>query len=266
VDLPLAQISDLGPQQPFFGSEDYGVFARECVSSSRYDRARKRVRDKFLALHRVLYPEIQRRRWDLHPHWHAPNTVSTWSVGQVAQIWFMKLRYLRSHQDVKRLETLMGVPAPLAHAETQYTKHPMLDLRIDGQFLAVELLVTEWAWWDAQNFKSKLEQDEAERDRFVALLRGLGHDFIFGGWPDTRQPELLTTTADLADQNRLLSWLKGFEPGADWLRLGIWYRGPDDLRLATGRIAGEVMHRFEQLYPVYEFLLWTPRNNYRKRG
>ncbi len=266
MDIPLLNYENLEPEDAFFGPDDHAVFARECVASSRYDQQRKRVRDKFLALHEALYPEMQQRGWDLHPHWHAPNIVSTWAIGRVEQIWFMKLRYLRSRQDVKRLETLMGVPAPLDYAETQYTKHPMLDVRIDSRFVAVELLVTEWAWWDAQNFKRKLGHDAAERERFFEMLRGLGRDFVFGGWPDSRKPELITNAADLAEEAALSAWLNRFEPGLDWLRLGVWYPGPDDFRLTTGHFAAEVLHRFEQLYPVYQFLLWTPRNNYRQRG
>jgi hypothetical protein len=257
---------DLGPDDPFFSPDDYGVFCEECVASSRYDRERRRVRDKFLALHALLYPEIQRRGWNLHPHWHAPNIVSTWYIGRVEQIRFMKLRYLRSGDDVKALEGLMGVPAPLDHTETQYTKHPMIDVRIDDSFIAVELLLTQWAWWDAQNFKRKIVGYAAERERFIQLLRELGHDYIFGGWPDTQKPDLVTTAADLADDDRLLDWLAAFEPGADWLRLGIWYRDPADLRLHAGRIPAELLYRFAQLYPVYQFLLWSPRNNYRNRG
>ena len=68
----------------------------------------ERVRDKFLALHQAIFPEIQRRGWDLHPHWHTPNIVSTWYIGRVGRISFMNLRYLRSRQDVQRLESLMN--------------------------------------------------------------------------------------------------------------------------------------------------------------
>ena len=41
----------------------------------------------------------------------------------------------------------------------------------------------------------------------TVTLRELGHDYIFGGWPDTQKPELITTAADLADEKQLLSWL-----------------------------------------------------------
>jgi len=256
--------SQLYHRLPISDEVYYAVFTEDKVASSRFDKERARVRDKFLELHRVLYPEIRRRGWDLHPHWHRPNIVSTWYIGRVEQIWFMKLRYLRSYKQVKLVESMMGVPRPLDYTETLYTKHPMMDVRIDSQFLAIELLVTEWAWWDAQNFKAKVERHEVHRNEFVRILEGLGNDYVFGGWPDTSKPELLTTAADLADEERLLEWLAEFEPGRDWLRLGIWYSDPEDYRLTRGRIVDEIIHRFGQLYPVYKFLLWDPDNDFRR--
>jgi hypothetical protein len=261
--MPLPTFGNLEPDDPFFGPQDYSTFNEDKVSNSRHDKERSRVKDKFLALHDVLYPEIKRYGWELHPHWHSPNIVSTWYIGRVERIDFMKLRYLRSKTQVKAIEEMMGVPKPLDYAETQYTKHPMIDIRIDDEYLAIELLVTEWAWLDAQNFKRKVEQHKTKQDEFLQILHELGNDFIFGGWPDTSKPSLITTAADLAREDQLLEWLSGFEPGSSWLRLGIWYADLMDYRLRTNRVVEEVLHRFEQLYPVYQFLLWNPGNNYR---
>jgi hypothetical protein len=174
----------------------------------------------------------------------------------------MKLRYLRSRAQVQRVEEMMGVPRPLDHGETQYTKHPMLDIRISNRYLVIELLLTDKAWLDAQNFKRKVENHTVEQQKFIEMLRNLGHDYIFGFWPDTREPEFVTA-ADLASDEQIRQWLANFEPGYDWLRLGIWYTDYSDHRLRTGRIVQEVMYRFKQLYPVYKFILWSPKNNYR---
>jgi hypothetical protein len=267
--MPVPRFGDLQPDDPFFSLQDHAAFTEDKVTSSRFDKERQRVRDQFLALHDVLYPEIRRQELEIHPHWHKPNIVSTWYIGRVEQIWFMKLRYLRSRAQVQAVEKMMGIPKPLDYTETQYTKHPMMDIRIDSRYLAIELLVTEWAWWDAQNFKYKIERHEAERRKFIQILQSLGHDYIFGGWPDTSKPELITTAADLANADQLLGWLSKFEPGTSWLRLGIWYdvrTTPDDFRLRTGRIVGEILHRFEQLYPAYQFLLWSPDNDYQSHS
>ncbi|MFW6116745.1 MAG: hypothetical protein ACOC6F_03365 [bacterium] len=254
---------DLQAGDPFFSPEDYAVFELEKSASSVYDGQRQRVRDKLLVLHDVLYPEIKRRGWDLHPHWHPPNIVSTWFIGRIQTIQFMKLRYLRSKDEVRKVEQMMGLPRPLDRAETQYTKHPMVDVRIDNQYLAIELLLTDQAWWDAQNFKRKVEQHERERTEFISLLRTMGDDYIFGGWPDSKEPELVTKAPDLANEDKLLDWLARFRPGYNWLRLGSWYRDCNDGRLSTERIAEEIIMRFGELYPVYEFLLWRPDNDFR---
>ena len=106
--MPLSRFGNRRSDEPFFSLNDYAVFSENKVANSRFDQERNRVRDKFLALHNDLYPEIKRREWDLHPHWHAPNIVSTWYISRVEQIWFMKLRYLRSRDEVKALEKADG--------------------------------------------------------------------------------------------------------------------------------------------------------------
>ncbi len=259
----IPKFGNLQPDDPFFSQENRATFTADKVTSSRFDKERQKVRDKFLALHNVLYLEIKRQGWELYPHWHKPSIVSTWYIGRVEQIWFMKLRYLRSRAQVKAIEEMMGVPKLLDYSETQYTKHPMIDIRIDSEYLAIELLLTNQAWWDAQNFKRKIECHNTKRREFVEILQSLGHDYIFGGWPDTSKPKLITTAADLANEERLLEWLSDFDPGHNWLRLGIWYTDYADFRLRTGRIVEETRYRFRQLYPVYQFLLWTSDNDYR---
>jgi hypothetical protein len=261
--MSIPRFGDLQINDPFFACLDHATFTSSKVTSSRYDKERQRIRDKFLALHDVLYPKMKREGLDLHPHWHDPNIVSTWYIGRIKQIWFMKLRYLRSRAEVQAVEEMMGVPKPLDYSETQYTKHPMMDVRIDSEYLAIELLVTDKAWLDAQNFKRKVERHKIKRQQFIRILQGLGHDYIFGGWPDTSKPNLIKTAADLANEEELLDWLSEFDPGYSWLRLGIWYTDTEDFRLTTGRIVDEVLYRFKQLYPVYKYLLWTPDNNFR---
>lgn len=259
------QIPNYGTLQlddQFFSEYDHAVFRADKASSSRFDGDRQQIRDKFLALHDVLYPEIKRRGWDLHPHWHSPNIVSSWYIGRTQRIQFMKLRYLRSKDQVRKVEQMMGIPRPLDRSETQYTKHPMLDIHLSSRYLAIELLLTHQGWWDAQNFKRKVEQHEQERRTFVELMEGLGHDYILGGWPDTNEPQLIRTTK-AQTEDALLEWLSKFEPGHNWLRLGVWYDDPEDLRLTRERIADEIITRFAQLYPIYEFILWRSDNDYR---
>ncbi|NLE45445.1 MAG: hypothetical protein GX620_12050 [Chloroflexi bacterium] len=256
--------SNRGLNDPYFTAEDYAAFTEDKVANPRFDKDRQKIRDKFLHLHEVLYPEIRRRGWELHPHWYAPNIVSTWYIGWLKQIWFMKLRYLRSGAQVQDIESRMGMPRPLDNAETQYTKHPMLDIRLDSEYLAIELLLTDQAWWDAQNLKNKISCDPKAQGEFITILHSLGHDYVFGGWPDSSRPDLITTAVDLARGDALEDWLSRFEPGYDWLRLGIWYSDKNDYRLSKARVVQEILYRFEQLYTVYAFLLWTPQNDYRQ--
>jgi hypothetical protein len=45
--------------------------------------------------------------------------------------------------------------------------------------------------------------------------------------------------------------------------MGIYYK-PDDKRLRAENIANEILTRIAQLYPIYAYISWSPKNDYRK--
>lgn len=51
----MPRYGDLQFHDPYFGPEDHATFTQEKATSDRFDRARARVRGKFLALHDVLH-------------------------------------------------------------------------------------------------------------------------------------------------------------------------------------------------------------------
>jgi hypothetical protein len=77
------------------------------------------------------------------------------------------------------------------------------------------------------------------------------------------QDVLRAKASRLVNVGVLNSTIDKYKPGGHDLRLGITY-APDDKRLCTDVIAEEILERFGQLYPIYRFLSWSPKNDYRK--
>jgi hypothetical protein len=55
--------------------------------------------------------------------------------------------------------------------------------------------------------------------------------------------------------------LHRFTPGEHDLAIAMRIE-PDDPRLNPDLLPGEIIYRLGQLYPLYQFASWSPRNNY----
>jgi len=147
----------------------------------------------------------------------------------------------------------------------------MIAMRVDKDGFAIELYVSDKAWVDGQNLKQRLESNADQRGHFRALLADLGGEHTFRLAHYVRNDEgyaryeqvLQAKASRLVNVGMLNSTVEKYKPGGHELRLGIYYK-PDDKRLRADNIADEIVLRIEQLYPVYAFLSWSPKNNYRK--
>lgn len=252
----------------FFTNADYSVFGNGLSTSPDYDGERERIRGKLAALHRLVYPEIRKRRWDLHPHWMPQWLVSAWRISPAtARIDFMTLRYSKPETTIKLMKK------ELIDDFGHFYANAMLAARIDRGGFAIELYISEKAWVDGQNLKNRLQLGTAERGQFRSILAELGgeHSFCLSqfvrgeGRPIGYQDVLRAKASRLVNVGVLTSTMEKYKPGGHELRLGIHY-APDDRRLTRENIAAEILARFEQLYPVYAFLSWSPKNDYRKVG
>jgi hypothetical protein len=69
----------------------------------------------------------------------------------------------------------------------------------------------------------------------------------------------------LVNVGMLNSTMEKYKPGGHDLRLGIYYKR-DDKRLREENIATEVLTRIAQLYPIYAYISWSPKNDYRTQA
>ncbi len=253
-------------EDQFFTAADYAVFENRLAGNAEYDGERERVRVKLASLHKMIYPEIRKHKWDLHPHWMPQWLISASRISPAtSRIDFMTLRYSKPETTIKLMKK------ELIEDFGHFYANAMLAARIDKDGFAVELYISEKAWVDAQNLKNRLQDGTQERGHFRSLLAELGGEhtlrlaqFVRGEERPRGYQEVIRARASrLVNVGMLNSTMEKYKPGGQELRLGIDYK-PSDKRLTVANIAGEVLTRLEQLYPLYAFLSWSPKNDYRK--
>lgn len=256
----------MAKNNPYFSQADFAVFDNRLASNPEFDGERDRVRGKFLDLHKSIYPEIRRRKWDLHPHWMTQWLVSAWRISPAtARIDFMTLRYSKDESLIKLMKK------ELFEDFGHFYANAMLAARVDSEGFSVELHVSEKAWVDGQNLKNRLQDGARPRNEFLKSLAELGGEHALALTQFLREQDrpigyrqvLRAKASRLVNVGVLNSTLAKYKPGGQDLTLGVLYE-PDDKRLAKDRIADEVLLRFEQLYPIYKFLSWSPQNDFRK--
>jgi hypothetical protein len=256
----------MSKSEMFFSAIDYAVFDNRLGSNPDYDGERERIKTKLAELHRDIYPEIRKNKLDLHPHWMTQWLVSASRISPATpRIDFMTLRYSKPETTIKLMKQ------ELFEDFGHFYANAMIAMRVDKDGFAIELYVSDKAWVDGQNLKQRLELNADQRGHFRTLLADLGGEHTFRLAQYVRNDEgyaryeevMRAKASRLVNVGMLNATIEKYKPGGYELRLGIYYK-PDDQRLRAENIADEIMLRIEQLYPVYAFLSWSPKNNYRK--
>jgi hypothetical protein len=252
----------------FFSPTDYAVFDNRLGSNPDIDGELERIKTKLAQLHREIYPEIRKSKWDLHPHWMTQWLISAWRISPATDhINFITLRYSKPETTIKLMKK------QLIEDFGHFYANAMISIRVDRDGFSVELYVSDRAWVDGQNLKNRLALSAEERGHFRTLLAELGGEHSLSLSQFVRNEEriigyqevLRAKASRLVNVGVLNSTMEKYKPGAHELRLGIDYK-PNDKRLNPDTIADEILTRLEQLYPVYAFLSWSPKNDYRNKN
>jgi hypothetical protein len=249
-----------------FNSVEFEVFDERHAADPASDAGRVHLRDKLEWLHQQIYPEIRARRWDLHPHWNPQYLISTARVSRaVPRVDFLLLRYSKAETVVKLMKKELG--EELSHPYST----ALLGVRASDRGLGVELLVPDKAWADAQNFKNKLVHGAPKKRHLRQLFAELGGDYTLtyetvtsAEGEVTRSRVLHVKCSRLVNLGTLDFTLAKFNPGEHQLRIATEF-GFDDLPLDADVVPGEVLYRVGQLYMMYQFVSWSPRNDYLPR-
>lgn len=243
----------------YFSPDDHARTADARADGQNRTPDLQAVYDKFIVLHRRLQPVLRSANHDLTTHEVPPvvhRTASTVVPGGV-----LAIQYLRSGSQAVAVERLMGREEVAAMDAVEVHRHPVIEVRLQPDGLAVELIVSPDAWWDQQNLMGKLTIAR-HRSAFHHIMRDLADDLVFGFWSGPEQSDSYITPSQYRYGPILDEWMSTFEPGKDWLRLGRWYE-PSVPELAEEAILNHLVSQIRMLYGIYEQITWTSDNNFR---
>ncbi len=134
-------------------------------------------------------------------------------------------------------------------------------VRIDQGGLHVEVLVSEQAWVDGQNLKRKLAGSAQAKRQLLRLLAELGGEYVLSVESADHRTILRARCSRLVDPAALDARLDPYVPGEQQIRFSVCL--PVDSPLLEEEVLPrEILSRLGQLYLVYQFISWSPRNDY----
>ena len=136
--------------------------------------------------------------------------------------------------------------------DTDYI-HTQLVLQIDEQGLIFALRIHPKAWWDGENLK-RLLGDEQERPTIASALQPLeGYSLRVHDHKRTRECKGI-------DDLELAEMRKSFTPGEHWLHVERRFER-DDLFITSGGFEQRAIAEWKRLLPAYRCFCWHTDND-----
>ncbi|MDE0959923.1 MAG: hypothetical protein OSB09_04010 [Planctomycetota bacterium] len=157
----------------------------------------------------------------------------------------------RGEQERKKLQKHLGSEVG-KDLDTDYI-HAMLVLEIDEKGLTFALRIHQNAWWDGENLK-RLMGDEEERIAMAKMLQPLSGYHL--RVHDHRRTRKCSTMDDL----ELAEIRKSYTPGEHWLHVEKRI-DRDDLFISAGGFEQRVISEWKRLLPAYRCFSWHPEND-----
>ncbi|MDQ7026980.1 MAG: hypothetical protein Q9P44_15650 [Anaerolineae bacterium] len=220
------------------------------------------VTKRLQQLHEKLYAQMKLQNLNLHILTPNVATVIPSSVSTVEDGGALCVAYLRQATEAVMVERLMGREEVASVHKVEAHRHPVIEIRLGSDGLAVELILSPDAWWDQQNLAGKLGIAR-HRQEFYAMLQQLASDYRMGFWRGTHLSEMHLTANQFQHPRIMDEWMSTFEPGADWWRMGVWFDYDDDA-LSEDEIDTTLLKNIRSLYGFYDHMRWTGDNNYRE--
>lgn len=220
------------------------------------------VKEKFDVLFQMLRRNIRNHQWNLFSHWDRNAQILNHSVsGQMPYGFSAPL--LRSREQALLVERMMGRDGVGTTLTADIYRHPLIELRVTPDYVALEYILAPNAWLDQRNLIGKLTIARY-REEFRQLVKKLDRNFIFGFWEGASLSQERVTCNELLKTSYFLhDWMSTFADGQDFMRVGAWY-AHDDLLMDADTILKELTNKLSQLLMVYEFATWTSNNNYQR--
>ena len=158
----------------------------------------------------------------------------------------------RGDKERKKLQRLLGEEIG-KDLDSDYI-HTMLVLEIDQEGLNIALRIHQKAWWDGENLKRMLD-DEESRVSVAETLQPLeGYRLRIH---DHRNSRDCATIDDL----ELIEISKHYTPGEHWLHVERKI-GRDEIFVTSGGFAQRVLDEWKRLLPAYRSFCWHSTNDH----
>jgi hypothetical protein len=249
-----------------FNQSDFEIFTDANARNPALNFQRAQVRDKLLRLHESLYAALRERRWDLHPNASAQNIISPARVSSAyARITALTLQYGKAETTRHLMRREFG------NEYADPARNAALGLRADARGLSLEFLIGEEAVVDAQNLQNKLIHGAPQKLQLRQILAELAPFTLTLSEPIpedaitfARRQVLRAKCSRLVNLAMLNAAFTEFVPGLHELRVAYLYPVAD-ARLTVESFASDLWLRAGQLYTLYQFSVWSPRNNFVER-
>lgn len=172
---------------------------------------------------------------------HQSNTTST-------------VTYLRLAGEAQTVERLIGLKDG---RRLEIKHHPVIELRLNPDWLALELVLNPEAWYDQRNWLGKLKV-QRYREEFRALISNLSPQIRVGAWQGEGPTDRYLTSAQLRYPRVFDAWVGTYCDGRDWLRAGVWYPAAD----ISLEMIDELFSHAQALYRLHQYIAWTGRNDF----
>jgi len=199
-------------------------------------------------LHGSLYTRF--RKFNLHLQAVTPSKTITSVHPQSIET----VSYMRLSPEAQTVERLIGLSDGRA---LDMRRHPVIELRLNEDWLALELVMNPEAWYDQRNWLGKLGV-RRYRDEFRDLMTGLSPLMRIGSWQGAAPTDKYLTSAQLRIPRVFEAWAGTYSDGRDWMRVGVWYPTNE----VTSGLSDTLFDHAQALYRLHQYIAWTGRNDF----
>lgn len=228
----------------FFTKEYYTAFEgmKPYSHEPEINKERQVVWNRLHDLHEWIYPTIQVKGWDLHPH-HQPHNIissyihSSWTSEKLGSLW---LHYGRSEQELKKYKKEFG-----DNQSSMYQMRIQILIRYDRLEYWCRVGKNGGSLVDRDYFKSQMKK-KFYREKFYSLIQNLDDEY----WININENIRGVRTFNSPDE---LHTFTKHDKNKHYFIIGKALI-PDDKRLSVTNITTTTEEEFGKLYPIYEHI------------
>lgn len=240
-----------------FETADFEALKQDDAGGKRDNNG---VRNKLLALHNAIYPQLRTHNLDLHLMFGDQNAITDYSATTLYAGDALAVQYSRSRSQARTVERMMGREEAAAAGDISIRRHPVIEMRLSSDAFAIELVLGPDARWDQTNLAGKLTIDRHNHQLYNMLI-AMDKSYAMGFWRGVHCNDMHLTIGQFYHPQIMDEWMSTFEPGQDWFRLGVWYE-PEDEDLQSDSFVEDVLEHIRSLYQVYMLASWASDNNF----